>query len=113
MSWTSASVMLGLTCLRSAYFSFFPAQPTGAQARAAASTIPVTRRSRFIRHLSSAGESRTRSVRRPDRGQRANTLPAGLDGRLELGAELLDGVLHRPAGAVGQAADGRAGNDAD
>src|SRR5438105_1380136 len=41
------------------------------------------------------------------------TLRAGLDVRLELGAELLDRVLDRPAGTVRQAADGGPRNDAD
>src|SRR5262245_61075170 len=53
-----------------------------------------------------------RSVVRQCQRHRLFLLPA-LDVRLELGAELLDRILDRPAGAVGQAADGRAGDDAD
>src|SRR5262245_55807801 len=53
-----------------------------------------------------------RGSMRPGQLQRVRLL-AGLDVLLELRPELTDGVLDRPAGAVGQAADRRPRHDAD
>src|SRR3954452_25193810 len=52
------------------------------------------------------------SMMRHRQRQALALLPA-LDVGLQLGAEFLDGVPDRPARAVGQSADGRAGHDAD
>src|SRR5262249_14515746 len=77
-------------------------------------TLMVHLWGRFAPHpqpLSPEGRGKKESVG-AYQGEFGPALPTP-DVLLEFGAELLDGVLHRPAGAVGQAADRRARHDAD
>src|SRR5262245_16459503 len=64
---------------------------------------------------SSFAVGRSRSHRNSVRADQFERLcfRAALDVRLELWSEFLDGILDRPAGAVGQATDGGARHGAD